>query len=74
MEDNGCFADDVTYNVIVQGFMRCSKISKMATFMKKIAGRGFSFDSTTAELLVNIIKENPSLIDMIPELHSESKK
>ncbi|KAJ8552988.1 hypothetical protein K7X08_020381 [Anisodus acutangulus] len=73
MEDNGCFPDNVTYNVIVQGFLRCSKISEMAIFMKEMARRGFSFDATTAELLVKAISKNPSVLDMIPDLHSKNK-
>ncbi|XP_055830769.1 pentatricopeptide repeat-containing protein At1g62670, mitochondrial-like [Solanum dulcamara] len=74
MEDNGCFPDSVTYNVIVQGFLRSNKISEIATFMKEMAERGFLFDATTTELLVNIIRKNPSVLDMIPELHSEKKQ
>ncbi|KAK4707256.1 hypothetical protein R3W88_033177 [Solanum pinnatisectum] len=69
MEGNNCFPDNVTYNVMVQGFLRCSRISEMTTFMKEMTGRGFSFDASTIELLVNIIRENPSVLDMIPELH-----
>lgn len=41
MEDNGCPPDSVTYNVIVQGFLRCDKISEMTSFMKEMDGRGF---------------------------------
>ncbi|KAJ8552973.1 hypothetical protein K7X08_020366 [Anisodus acutangulus] len=74
MEDTSCFPNNVTYNVIVQGFLRCNKISKMTTFMNEMAGRGFSFDATTTGLLVTVIRENPSVLDMIPELHSEYKK
>uniref|UniRef100_A0A0V0HHM4 Putative ovule protein n=1 Tax=Solanum chacoense TaxID=4108 RepID=A0A0V0HHM4_SOLCH len=69
MEDNGCFPNNVTYNVVVQGFLRCNKISEMASFMKEIAGRGFSFDATTTGFLINLIRENPSLLDIIQELH-----
>ncbi|XP_059310131.1 pentatricopeptide repeat-containing protein At3g22470, mitochondrial-like [Lycium ferocissimum] len=69
MEDNGCFPDNVTYNVIVQGFLRCSKISQMATFMKEMPVSGFSFDAITIEFLVKVIRENPSVLDMISELH-----
>ncbi|KAK4717620.1 hypothetical protein R3W88_015958 [Solanum pinnatisectum] len=74
MEDNGCSPDRVTYNVIVQGFLRCNKISEMTSFMKEMVGRGFSFDAGTAALLVNVVRENPSVLDMIPELHSNNKK
>ncbi|MCD7449294.1 hypothetical protein HAX54_051034 [Datura stramonium] len=70
MEDNGCFPNNVTYNVIMQGFLRCSKISDIASFMKEMGRRGFSFDATTADLLVKAISKNPSVLDMIPELHS----
>ncbi|CAN4102101.1 unnamed protein product [Withania somnifera] len=72
MEDNGCLPNNFTYNVIVQGFLRCSRVSEMATFMKEITGRGFSFHATTAELLVKAINKNPSVLDMIPELHSHT--
>ncbi|XP_059295688.1 pentatricopeptide repeat-containing protein At3g04760, chloroplastic-like [Lycium ferocissimum] len=74
MEENGCLPNNVTYNVIVQGFLRCGKISELATFMKEMAGKGFSFDATTAEFLVDVISENPPVLDMIPELHSKDKK
>lgn len=32
------------------------------------------FDATTTELLVNVIMENPFVVDMIPDLHSEKKR
>ncbi|KAF3641674.1 putative pentatricopeptide repeat-containing protein, mitochondrial-like [Capsicum annuum] len=72
MEDNGCPPNNVTYRVIVQGFLRCSKFSEMETFMKEMADRGFSFDASTAGILVNVVRENPSVLDMIPELHSKN--
>ncbi|XP_047269415.1 pentatricopeptide repeat-containing protein At1g64100-like, partial [Capsicum annuum] len=74
MEDNGCPLSNETYNVIVQGFLRCNKISEMASFMKEMGGRGFLFDATTTRLLINIARENPSVVNMIPELHSKNKK
>ncbi|CAN4102158.1 unnamed protein product [Withania somnifera] len=70
MEDNSCFPNNVAYNVIVQGFLRWNKISEMASFMEEIAERGFSFDATTTGLLINVARENPSVLDMIPELSS----
>ncbi|KAM3376263.1 hypothetical protein P3S68_014978 [Capsicum galapagoense] len=74
MEDNGCPLNNATYNVIVQGFLRCNKISEMASFMKEMVGRGFSFDATTTRLLIKFARENPSVLDMIPELHFKNKK
>ncbi|XP_055829669.1 pentatricopeptide repeat-containing protein At1g62670, mitochondrial-like [Solanum dulcamara] len=74
MEVRGCSPNNVTYSIIVQEFLRCNKISEMASFMKEMAGRGFSFDATTTELLINVIRVNPSVLDMIPELHSINKK
>ncbi|CAN4102213.1 unnamed protein product [Withania somnifera] len=74
MEDNGCLLDNVTYNVIVQGFLRYSRISEMTTFMKEITGRDFSCHATTAELLVKATNENPSALNMIPELHSNANE
>ncbi|CAN4102132.1 unnamed protein product [Withania somnifera] len=74
MEDNGYLPDNVTYNLILQGFLRCSKINEMATFMKEMASKGISFDATTTELLINAIRENPSVLEMIPELHSNTNK
>lgn len=74
MKDNGCFPNNITYNVVVQGFLRFKKISEMTSFVKEMTGRGFSFDATTIELLINIIRENASVLNMIPELHSIDKK
>ncbi|KAM3234460.1 hypothetical protein P3S67_032427 [Capsicum chacoense] len=74
MEDNSCPPNNATYNVIVQGFLKCNKISEMASFTKEMVGRGFSFDATTTQLLINIARENSSVLDMIPELHSKNKK
>ncbi|KAG5598932.1 hypothetical protein H5410_030302 [Solanum commersonii] len=74
MEDNGCLPDNVTYNLVLQGFLRCDKISEMTTFMKEMAGRGFSLDATATTFLVDIVRDNPSVLDMIPELHLENKK
>ncbi|KAM3234125.1 hypothetical protein P3L10_019484 [Capsicum annuum] len=67
MEDNGCFPNNATYNVIMQGFLRCSKISEMASFMMEMDGKDFSFDATTAGLLDDVIKENRFVLDMISE-------
>uniref|UniRef100_A0A3Q7GMF8 Pentatricopeptide repeat-containing protein n=1 Tax=Solanum lycopersicum TaxID=4081 RepID=A0A3Q7GMF8_SOLLC len=58
MEDNSCFPNNVTYNDVVRGFLRCNEVSEMASFMKEIAGRGFSFDATTTGFLINITREN----------------
>ncbi|KAK4339145.1 hypothetical protein RND71_040607 [Anisodus tanguticus] len=74
MEENGYLPNDLTYNDIVRGFLRCNKISEMAIFMMEMAGRGFSFDARTSEFLVDVIREKPSVLDMIPELYSEYKK
>ncbi|KAM3376360.1 hypothetical protein P3S68_015075 [Capsicum galapagoense] len=73
MEKNRCLPNNVTYNVFVQGFLRWSKFSGMRTFMKEMADRGFSFDASTAGFLVNVVRENPSVLDIIPELHSKNK-
>ncbi|KAM3267388.1 hypothetical protein P3S67_032438 [Capsicum chacoense] len=73
MKKNSCLPDNVTYNVFVQGFLRWSKFSEMRTFMMEMADRGFSFDASTAGFLVNVVRENPSVLDMIPELHSKNK-
>ncbi|MCD7449270.1 hypothetical protein HAX54_051010 [Datura stramonium] len=72
--ENNCFQNDFTFNVIVGGYLRCRKINEMATFMKEMTGKGFSFDAATTALLVKAISENPSILDMIPELHVENKK
>ncbi|CAN4113753.1 unnamed protein product [Withania somnifera] len=74
MEDNGCLPDNVTYNVVVQGFLKCNKISEMASLIEEMAGRSFSFDASTTGLLVNVIRDNPSVLYMIPELHLKNKK
>lgn len=67
MKDNGCFPNNITYNVVVQGFLRFKKISEMTSFVKEMTGRGFSFDATTTGVLINVLKENPSIVDMIPD-------
>ncbi|WMV32290.1 hypothetical protein MTR67_025675 [Solanum verrucosum] len=59
MEDNGCMPNNV---------------NEMATYMKEMVRKGFSCDADTTELLVNVIRENPSVLDMIPEFRSEHKK
>ncbi|TMW98797.1 hypothetical protein EJD97_003471 [Solanum chilense] len=74
MEENGILPNVFTYNALVRGFLRCSIITEMTTFMKEMTGRGFSFDATTTELLLEVLRESPSVLDMILDLHSKIMK
>ncbi|NP_001289446.1 pentatricopeptide repeat-containing protein At1g62670, mitochondrial-like isoform X1 [Nicotiana tomentosiformis] len=74
MEDNGCLPNNATYNVIMHGFLQSNKISEMKAFLRVMTVKSFSSDATTVELLIDIIAEDPSLLDMIPEFHLENKK
>ncbi|KAM7528284.1 hypothetical protein LguiB_031694 [Lonicera macranthoides] len=51
MEECGSIPDDVTYNVIVQGFLTGSQCSEALLLMEKMVGRGFSPNASTISML-----------------------
>ncbi|KAF5800259.1 putative tetratricopeptide-like helical domain superfamily [Helianthus annuus] len=55
MEEKGCLANSVTYNVIVQEFLKEKAFEEAEILLEEMISRGFSPDSTTFEMLLNQI-------------------
>ncbi|MFS7958395.1 putative tetratricopeptide-like helical domain superfamily [Helianthus anomalus] len=55
MEENGCLPNRVTYNVIVQKFLKEKAFQEAEILLEEMISRGFSPDATTFEMLLNQI-------------------
>ncbi|KAM7462415.1 hypothetical protein LguiA_030536 [Lonicera macranthoides] len=68
MEDNGCFPSDVTYDIIVRGFL---KRNEALGLLEKMLGSGFSTTNSTIKMLVEVLptrEQDPTLLNMIRKL------
>ena len=68
MEECGCVPNVVTYNVVVQGFLKGSQYNEALLLMEKMVGRGFSPDASTISMLKDILptrRQDPKFLDMI---------
>ncbi|KAJ6380109.1 hypothetical protein OIU76_016712 [Salix suchowensis] len=54
MEVDGCLPNSCTYNVIIQGFLRNGDTSNAVQLIKEMVGRGFSADSSTFQMLLDL--------------------
>jgi pentatricopeptide repeat protein len=60
MDGNGCSPNDRTYNTIIQGLLQHKETSKAMELVKIMVNKGFSADSTTTEILLDLISVNPT--------------
>ncbi|KAM7522686.1 hypothetical protein LguiA_012588 [Lonicera macranthoides] len=77
MEECGSIPDDVTYNVIVQGFLTGSQCSEALLLMEKMVGRGFSPNASTISMLAGILPtrgQDSTLLDMIHNFVTKDKE
>ncbi|KAM7466427.1 hypothetical protein LguiB_013989 [Lonicera macranthoides] len=68
MEDNGCFPFDVTYNIIVRGFLKRNQTYEALGLLEKMLESGFSAANSTIEMLVEVLptrEQDPTLLNMI---------
>lgn len=76
MEKTDCFPNSVSYNVIIQGFLKSSQCNEAIELMEKMAGWGFSADSATMSLLVDLLAsrgQDPTLFNLIQKLAPNEK-
>ncbi|XP_050207672.1 pentatricopeptide repeat-containing protein At3g22470, mitochondrial-like [Mercurialis annua] len=52
MEEDGCFLNDCTYNVIIQGFIRHNDLQRARQLIVEMVAKGFSADATTTSLII----------------------
>ena len=55
MDETGCFLNDCTYNSIIRGFLRKNDSSRAIELLHVMAERGFSADSYTKSMLVDLL-------------------
>ena len=55
MEENGCPANDCTYNLMIRGFIKNNDISRALQLRHEMVTKGFYADASTAELFVNLV-------------------
>ncbi|KAM7462402.1 LOW QUALITY PROTEIN: hypothetical protein LguiA_030523 [Lonicera macranthoides] len=52
MEENGCFPSDITYNIIVRGFLKINQTYEVLVLLEKMLESDFSAANSTIEMLV----------------------
>ena len=68
MEENGCSANRITYNVIVRGFLLGGKYDDAPVYLEEMDRRGFPVHSYTFSILLNSLRESetdPYLLKII---------
>ncbi|XP_028082872.1 pentatricopeptide repeat-containing protein At1g62930, chloroplastic-like [Camellia sinensis] len=68
MEQNGCLADDVAYNTIIQGFVRRHKCYEALILVEDMVQRDFSTDASIFPLIIDILStkgQDPALQEVI---------
>lgn len=55
MEENGCLPNSVTYNVIVQEFLKQNECRETEVLLEEMVNKGFSPDATTFSMLLSLI-------------------
>ncbi|KAF5958928.1 hypothetical protein HYC85_000137 [Camellia sinensis] len=71
IEQNGCLPNDVTYNIVIQGFLGQQKYHEASILLDEMFGRGFSADASTFSLIVDILStkgQDPALQEVIKKL------
>lgn len=68
MKQNGCLPNDVTFNIIVRGFLKRNRCYDTLVFLEEMIGSGFSPDASSFPMLVDLFSakgQDPSLLEMI---------
>ena len=71
MEENGCFPDGCTYNLIVRGYLKKNESDKAIVLLEKMLAGGFSSDASTISMLMDLLPtrgQDPTLLNMIQKL------
>ncbi|EOY11281.1 Pentatricopeptide repeat (PPR) superfamily protein [Theobroma cacao] len=55
MDLNGCLQDSCSYNVMIKGFFQNNDVSRAMQILHEIVDKGFSADSSTARMLLDIL-------------------
>ncbi|PQQ15236.1 pentatricopeptide repeat-containing protein [Prunus yedoensis var. nudiflora] len=70
MEEKGCSPDTVTYNTIIQGFIRNDELSRAQELIQEMMTKGFCADDSTAKMITDLITKGK----LDPTFHPVEKK
>lgn len=71
MEETSCIPNYITYNVIVQGFLKSSQCAEAIVLIEKMIERGFSANASTISISVDLLaisRQDPTLLNVIRKL------
>lgn len=57
MEEQGCFPDSVTYNLIVRGFLQNNDFPNASYYCDEMVSKGFEADVKTSSLFISLLPQ-----------------